>query len=132
MVNKIFLGGTTCETPWRGELESVVQVPMFNPVVDDWTPKCLIAEQVEKDLNCNIHLYVITKEMTGVYSIAEVMDSVHTSGKIAILHIIPEGFDEGQLRSLQGVVNLVQKNGGIAYIDNDLMRTARILNNCFK
>lgn len=81
---------------------------------------------------CDIHLYVITNQMTGVFSIAEVIDSVHNKTKKTLLHVMPDGFDKGQLKSLQAVVNLVKLRGGIAYIDDELNRTARVLNYAFK
>ena len=130
--NKIFLGGTCAETTWREELISKLNsIPYFNPVVEDWTPDCQAVEIQEKEFECNIHFYCITKEMQGVFSIAEVVDSVHNKFKRTILHIIPDGFEKGQLKSLQAVVDLVNSRGGIAYIDNDLIRSARVLNYCF-
>lgn len=66
--------------------------------------------------------------MKGVYSIAEVIESVHREDKITILHIIPDGFDEEQLKSLEAVSNMVKEKGGISYIDSELERTARVLN----
>lgn len=131
-MNKVFLGGTCAETTWREELISVIQVPYFNPVVEDWTPDCIKYENHEKGFLCNIHLYVITKEMMGVYSIAEVVESVMTKGKTTILHVLPEGFSAAQLKSLNAVVGLVQRHGGIAYVDEDLHRTARVINFAFK
>jgi hypothetical protein len=70
--------------------------------------------------------------MTGVFSIAEAIDSVRNNSVITILHVIPEGFDRGQLKSLQAVVDLVKLRGGIAYIDEELNRTARVINYAFK
>jgi len=131
-VNKVFLGGTCAETTWREELMAVLQVDYFNPVVEDWTPECQANEEVEKRDKCNIHLYVITKEMMGVFSIAEVIESVHNQTKATILHVVPDGFDEGQLRSLKAVVEMVKKHGGIGYVDTDLARTARVINYSFK
>ena len=131
MTNKIFLGGTCANTTWRDELIRVIQVPYFNPVVKDWTLECQIEENYQKANLCNIHLYVITKEMQGVYSIAEVVESVMTSSKVTILHIIPTDFESHQLKSLRATVDLVRSKGGIAYIDQELNRTARVLNNCF-
>lgn len=131
-MNKLFLGGTCAETSWRNYLSNVIQVDSFNPIVEDWTPECQQIEEIEKRDRCNIHLYVITKEMQGVFSIAEVIESVHMTGKTTILHIVPDGFDEGQLRSLTAVVNMVKKHGGIGYIDDDLMRSARVINYSFK
>lgn len=131
-MSKIFLGGTCNNSTWRSQIEKFVQVKMFNPLVDDWTEECQVIEMDEKENKCDIHLYVITSQMTGVFSIAEVMDSVHNKTKKTLLHVIPEGFDKGQLRSLQAVVNLVKLRGGIAYIDSELNRTVRVLNYAFK
>ena len=131
-INKIFLGGTCAETTWRKDLIEAIQVPYFNPVVEDWTPECQEIEMYEKENHCNIHFYCITSAMIGVFSIAEVIDSVHTKGKRTILHIIPDGFEKTQLKSLQAVVDLVNLRGGIAYIDSELNRSARILNYSFK
>jgi len=110
----------------------LVQVDMFNPVAVDWTPECQANEMDEKENKCNIHFYCITKEMTGVFSIAEVMDSVHNKKVRTILHVIPDGFEARQLKSLQAIADLVNLRGGIAYIDSELNRSVRILNNCFK
>lgn len=127
-MNKVFLGGTCAESTWRDDLIGVLGVSYFNPVVDDWTPKCQENEEFEKAVECNIHLYVITCDMTGVFSIAECIESAMTRGKQTILHVIPEGFSRAQLKSLQAVVNMVIKHGGIAYIDKELDRTARVIN----
>lgn len=131
MTNKIFLGGTCADTTWRDELIALIQVPYFNPVVKDWTPQCQATEMAEKEFTCNIHFYLISKEMQGVFSIAEVVDSVHTKAKRTILHVVPAGFEKHQLKSLQAVVDLVNLRGGIAYVDSDLHRSARLLNTCF-
>ena len=129
--NRVFLGGTCNETTWRDELIKDLQVDYFNPVVDDWNAPAQAREEQERDSICNIHFYLITSEMTGVYSIAEVVDSVHNKGKITILHVMPDGFTESQLRSLSAVVGLVSRRGGIAYMDDDLKRSVKVLNSCF-
>lgn len=131
-MNKIFLGGTCNDTTWRDSIEENVQVDMFNPVVKDWTPECQAIEMDEKENKCNVHLYAITDAMKGVFSIAEIIDSVHNKAKTTILQVNPEGFDKSQLKSLKAVVDLVILRGGIAYIDNDLYRTIRVLNTCFR
>lgn len=129
--NRIFLGGTCAETTWREELITLLKVPSFNPVVKDWTPACQEIEEYEK-LFCNIHLYVITSAMQGVFSIAEVIDSVHDNKKMTIFHIIPDGFTKGELKSLTAVKDMVLRHGGIAYIHNDLFRTATIINQSYR
>lgn len=130
MRNKVFLGGTCGNSNWRKQLEEVLEVDSFNPVVEDWTKECIAEEQRQKEI-CNIHLYVITREMKGVYSIAEAVQSSNIKNKITILHIIPGGFDEGQLRSLKAVCGLVKENKGLAYVNSDLGATSNLLNVCF-
>ncbi len=132
MENKIFLGGTYGKTDWRSNLMGMVQVPHFNPIVEDWTPECREKEIEEREKHCNVHFYLINNEMSGVFSIAEVTDSAHMEGKVTILHVMPYGFDVAQLKSLNAVISLIQSRGGIAYMDNELQRSARVLNYCFK
>jgi len=132
MTNKIFLGGTCNGTHWRELLISMIQVDYFNPVVEDWNEDCQIEEEAQKHFICNVHLYVITCDMIGTFSIAEAIESAMTDGKQTIFHVIPEGFGKAQLKSLQAVADMVIKHGGIAYIDSELNRTARVINNCYK
>lgn len=128
MKTRIFLGGTCNNTTWRDELIKNIRCDYFNPVVEDWTPECQEIEKDEKENKCNIHLYVITSAMTGTFSIAEVVDSSLKKGKIAILHIMPQGFEGHALKSLYAVADMVRDNGGIAYVDEELIRTANLLN----
>jgi len=128
MKEKIFLGGTCNNSTWRDELIPLLQVDSFNPVVTDWTPECQEEEYRQKENVCRIHFYCITKEMTGVFSIAEVIDSVHNEEKLTYLQVVPDGFEIKQLKSLRAVVDLVKKRGGIAFVDSDIKRSARILN----
>jgi hypothetical protein len=127
-MNKVFLGGTCAESTWREKLIGLIQVDFFNPVVEDWTDECQAIEEAEKAVNCNIHLYVITREMIGAFSIAEAVESSMTKGKSTILHIIPGGFSKQQIKSFGAVCKMVTKHGGIAYIDDELERTARVIN----
>ena len=72
-MKKVFLGGTCNESTWRDELIKSLEIGYFNPVVDDWTPECM-AEELRQRESCDYCLYVITGKLTGVYSIAEVVD----------------------------------------------------------
>ena len=128
IMNKVFLGGTCNETTWRDELSKMLKVDFFNPIVSDWTSECQAMEEDEKAVSCNVHLYVITSAMIGTFSIAEAVESSMTAGKQTIFHVIPDGFNKGQLKSLDAVSKMIRKHGGVAYIDEDLMRTARIIN----
>ena len=127
---KVFLGGTV-DHPWRKVLIPYLNVAYFNPIVDNWTEERIKIEDDEKENKCNIHLYVITVDQYGVYSIAEIMDSVHQKGKYTIMHVIPDGFDDAQLKSLEATLKLVEKRGGIAYMDSSIMRASNVINHYF-
>lgn len=131
-MNKVFLGGTWSGSTWRDYVSKNLTVDYFNPVVDNWTSECQAIEEGEKWTYCNIHLYVITSEVTGVFSIAEAVCSAHDRSKHTIFHVMPDGFDAPQLKSLEAVVNMIGRLGGIAYIDDDISRPVRIINNAFR
>ena|SRR5436309_6949334 len=65
--------------------------------------------------SCDFVLYVITKEMKGVYSIAEVVDDSNKRPQKTIFCCLikeeDEGFDKAQIKSLQATTNLVKNNG---------------------
>jgi hypothetical protein len=126
---KVFLGGTCNGSTWREELIDLLhgRIPYFNPVVKDWTPECQEVERYEKENKCNVHLYVITSQMTGVFSIAEAVDSVHNPKVVTLFHVIPEGFSEAQLRSLKAVADLITSRGGRAYVHNDVEASVGVL-----
>lgn len=127
--DRVFLGGTCNETTWREDLIPMLEIDYFNPIVDDWTIECQKNEVYEKENKCNIHLYVITSAMTGVFSIAEAVDSAHNKRVRTIFHVIPEGFDRGQLRSMNAVISLIDSLGGVGYIDKGIKATVNLLNN---
>lgn len=128
MKKSTFLGGTCNNSTWRNKLIPLLNVPYFNPVVEDWTPEDQKNELREKGM-CKIHLYIITKEMIGVFSIAEAVASSMMRNKITIFQVMPEGFDKSQLKSLEAVIDLIDVRGGVAFVDSSLHRTAAILNN---
>lgn len=144
-MNRIFLGGTCAETTWRDELiEGLKQydVEWFNPVVKDWTPECQAIEEDEKNNKCNVHLYVITTEMIGVYSIAEIINSCWqaqlygtTVNRVAFFvlgewnkaqaksfnatmrlcsDIAPERFCGGMVNSVLDILDVLNNNGIIS------------------
>ena len=127
-MKRVFLGGTCNESTWREELIKLLEVSYFNPVVDDWTSACVENENKEKYEKCDVLLFVITKEMTGVYSIAEMVESCFLDNKITVYNIIPDGFDERQLRSLKAVEGIMVRNGALGFTGNDFNRLAIILN----
>jgi len=126
---KIFLGGTCNESKWREELIPMLKVDYFNPIVEDWTEESIEIENEEKYSKCDCLLFVITSAMTGVYSIAEMVEGCFLEDKMLVYNIIPDNFNEGQLRSLKAVEKILIKNGALGFIGNDLKRLANILNN---
>lgn len=126
MVDRVFLGGTM-NTPWRDKIIRDITIEYFNPTVDVWTDQHKEVEKQEK-VKCNIHLYVLTSNMDGYFSIAEVVDSSNQD-KITLLYIIPDGFTPHQLSSLESVMDMVKTNGGFVLTGNDLTKVSEILNN---
>ena len=128
---KVFLGGTCNDSTWRDELIPKLGIDYFNPVVEDWTPECQTEEERQKSEECNVHLYVITPKQTGVFSIAEMIESSCNKNVITVIYIQEEDgagftFDEFRKRSWNAVVRMAQKHG--AFIMNSLNDVATFLN----
>lgn len=124
--NKVFLGGTCAETTWRDELIPKLKIDFFNPVVDDWTPECQAEEERQKTI-CNLQLYVITPEMKGVFSIAEVVDSSNKNPNGTVFCVLDaDKFEDFQQKSLKAVKDMVKNNG--AHVVSTLDEAADVLN----
>jgi len=124
-MNKVFLGGTCNNSTWRDALTPMLKIDFFNPVVDDWTPECM-TEEVRQRQTCDYCLYVITSEMVGVYSIAEVVDDSNKRPEKTVFCVIETGFSTSQIKSLKQVCEMVEKNGGAVL--PDLQSVAAYLN----
>jgi len=130
--NRIFLGGTCAETTWRDELMPLLNdagIEYFNPVVEDWTPECQAIEEDEKNNKCNVHLYVITKEMMGTYSIAEIINSAWqavlygTTVNCVVFAVLDEGtWQKHERKSFDAIMNMVRNiaphNSVTCYVKN--------------
>lgn len=130
----VFLGGTCNETTWRDEIISKLKIDYFNPVVDDWTPECM-KEELKQRKKCDYVLYVITPKMTGVYSIAEVIDDSNKQPKKTVFCYLTNDKDENnnlikftdaQTKSLKQVAKMVESNGG--KVCKDLNEVVHYLN----
>lgn len=110
---KVFLGGTCNESKWRDELIKLLKIDYFNPVVDDWNEECQAEELRQREL-CDYCLYVITPRMTGVYSIAEVVDDSNKRPRKTVFCFLetdgPYKFTTGQRKSLNSVAKMVANN----------------------
>lgn len=117
-MSRVYLGGTCNGSVWRDELIEKLNVSYFNPVVDDWNEEAQLREEKEKE-EATYQLYVITPEMTGVFGIAELVDSSNKTPKQTLLCFIRDyggcEFDERSWKSLQAVKKLVIKNGALYF-----------------
>ena len=126
---RVFLGGTCNNSAWRDKLIPMLRCDYFNPVVEDCTHECQ-AEEIRQRNECDYVLYVITPRMTGIYSLAEVIDDSNKRPKRTIFLVLPE--DDGavltnhQVKSLMAVGELVHDNGG--YVASSLESVAAYLN----
>jgi len=113
---KVFLGGTCNNSTWRQELIPKLTIDYFDPVVDDWTEEAQ-KEEIKQRKECDYCLYVITSQMLGVYSIAEVVDDSNKRPQNTIFCWLGKGFSEQQIKSLEQVGKMVQENGA-SYFTN--------------
>lgn len=129
-MKKVFLGGTCNESTWRDKLIEMLKIDYFNPVVDDWTEECY-QEELRQRESCDYCLYVITPKMTGVYSIAEVIDDSNKRPEKTVFCALQEDgdlkFDKGQMKLLAKVGVMVALNGGNCF--TSLRTLADFLNN---
>lgn len=112
---KVFLGGTVNGSMWRDYVMPKLTIDYFNPVVDDWDEAAYQRELYERE-NCDYCLYVITPKMTGVYSIAEVIDDSNKRPQKTLYCMLVKDekleFSPVQTKSLRAVGRMVENNGG--------------------
>ena len=128
-MKKVYLGGTCNESTWRNRIILMLAIEYFNPVVDDWTEDCM-AREIQERQDCDFCLYTITPKMTGVYSVAEVVDDSNKRPSKTILVLLRDDddlrFTEGQWKSLGAVAKMVLSNGTKVF--NDLKGAAIYMN----
>ena len=120
----IFLGGTCSGSAWREDFLKLIEeknpkIRCFNPIVDNWTKECIDLENFVK-YHSKYHIYVITPNMVGVYSIAEMVDSVHDKTKKVYFYIQDTDIDSDgntitwksqEKNSLNAVANMLILHG---------------------
>lgn len=128
-MKRVFLGGTCNGSNWRDRLIKLLKIDYFNPVVKEWTIEAA-DEEIRQRRECDYCLYVITPRMTGVYSIAEVVDDSNKRPEKTILCILEEDgeyeFNKRALGSLKMVKIMVERNG--AKVFKSLHEVAEYLN----
>lgn len=105
---KVFLGGTYNGEDWRSIIIPKLKGEYFNPVVNDWDEDAQKREEKEKE-TCEIHLFYINKDMQGIFSIAEAVDSSHRKDKQTLFIVNPTGLSKEQMKSFQATINLLNK-----------------------
>lgn len=122
---KIFMGGTCEGYDWRSKLVDLLddRFDCFNPIVDDWNDEARANEIYQRE-HCDLCLYVITPDMKGCYSIAEVVDDSNKRPANTVFIVLYKVYDEhndikmfGEKmeRSLKQVENMVEKNKGLVF-----------------
>ncbi len=129
----VFLGGTCNDSTWRDELIPQLSINYFNPVVPDWNEEAYKRE-LEARENSEFCLYVLTPKMTGVYSIAEVVDDSNKRPEKTVFCFLEKDgdleFDKHQLKSLVNTGKMVKNNG--ATVLGSLAEVAEYLNKAKK
>lgn len=114
-MTKVFLGGTANKSKWRNFVIPKLVIDYFNPVVENWDDEAYQKELYERK-HCDYCVYVITPKMTGVYSIAEVIDDSNKRPEKTLFCVLlkdgEDRFTEAQVKSLEAVGKMVEKNGG--------------------
>jgi len=112
--SKVFLGGTCNGSQWRDELIPKLIINWFNPVVENWTEECQ-QEEIKQRAQCSLRCYCITPKMTGVYSIAEMVEDSILRSNTSVICILDQDGDETwtihQKNSLNQTIKLCTKYG---------------------
>jgi hypothetical protein len=113
-VKKVFLGGTCGGSAWRQELKSNLLIAYYDPCGDQWTEE-MMAEEIRQRSECDFCLYVLTPQLEGFYSVAEVIDDSNKQPEKTIFCFLAtdneKSFSDFQLRSLEQVAAMVKRNG---------------------
>lgn len=127
---KVFLGGTCGKSTWRDEVAVLlhrVNLECFNPqTLGDLRPERFQVERIAKSHKCSLHLYVITCEGGNLYSVAEAVESA-AKGYLTVVQVVPTGFTDEQLRSLNDVLALLTSLGAHAIVSETLSSAVNIL-----
>ncbi len=130
-MKKVFLGGTCNGSLWRDGFIKDLKINYFQPVLNgEWT-KAMMEEEIKQRELCDFCLYVITPKMTGVYSIAEVVDDSNKQPAKTIFCYLTKDenktFNKAQIKSLEQTAKMVMKNG--AQFFKSLPEASDYLNN---
>lgn len=123
---KVFLGGTCNGYKWRDDLIPMLKCNYYNPIVKNWSEQDRIREVNERETSDYV-LYVITKGMKGVYSIAEVVDDSNKRPSKTLFCVLYDGIEKEMGHSLKAVEKLLVENNVKTF--HSLKEIADFLNN---
>lgn len=126
-MKKVFLGGTCNNSTWRDVLIPKLKIEYFNPVITGDLTSDHQVEEIRQRGECDYCLYVITPKMTGMYSIAEVVEDAILRSEKTIFVVIERDipnviqFTEYQSRSLFMVRKMIEKHSKhkVFHFDSD-------------
>ena len=117
-----FLGGTCSGQNWRRDLIPYLEernIDYFNPLIKGraWEKKDEENEYNEKNKKCNIHLFLITPDSIGIFSIAEVVNAcweVKTNTNIVehVYFVTLGYFEKKGYKRLQAVMRMCKNIAG--------------------
>ena len=122
---KVFLGGTCAGRKWRNEIIPQLTCDYYNPIVKNWNESDRLREVHERQ-TADYVLYVLTSDMAGVYSVAEVIDDSNKRPEKTILCVLYDGFGPKMSHSLRAVEKLAAENG--AKVCESLDEVVKFLN----
>jgi Nucleoside 2-deoxyribosyltransferase like len=129
MKKTVFLGGTCNNSLWRDAIIPKLKINYYNPVVENWTIEHENEELKQRE-SCDYCLYVLTPKMTGVFSIAEVVDDSNKRPEKTIFCVLTtdeeQTFTSHQLKSMNAVGKMVAENG--AKVFSTIEKVADYLN----
>ena len=113
---KVFLGGTVNGSTWRDQLIPHLTINYFDPRVSDWN-EAAQAREIQERQTCDHCLYVITPKMTGLFSLAEVLDDSYKRPQKTIYAYLEKDedsyFSQNDIEQLEEIGRRVELNGGI-------------------
>lgn len=114
---RVFLGGTNSEDNWKEKIIAALEKRGFEYYNPEESEEDIETKNLIKDENCDSHLYVLTPELKGVYSIAEIINSSwevreHNFGS-CIVGIMgsKEEWGEEMWESLESMIKMIKKIG---------------------
>lgn len=130
---KVFLDGPRVDSKWKDKLIPLLKCDYCNPTGEGWNPE----DEIEKKLECPIHLYVITPKMRGFHLIAQLMESAswvnsYVRGtKYVVCCVLFDdngsSFNRQQGRSLNLIKDIFKQYDN-CIVCNSLEETANLLN----